>query len=55
MKQKLYKVLEFTTTGWEVPGDEFRKLTKEVASERIEYLLSEGTSPNRIKAVPDDD
>ena len=39
MMQKLYKVLEFTTTGWEVPGDEFRKLTKEVASEKIEYLL----------------
>ena len=40
--EKLYKVMEFTTTGWEVPGDEFKKLTKEVATDRINYLLNEG-------------
>lgn len=53
--EKLYKVLEFTTQGWEVPGDEFRKLTKEVATQRIQYLMNEGISPDRIKAVPDND
>ena len=34
--EKLYKVMEYTTVGWEVPGDEFRKLTKEVATQRIQ-------------------
>jgi hypothetical protein len=53
--EKLYKVMEFTTQGWEVPGDEFRKLTKEIATDRINYLLNEGISPDRIKAVPDND
>jgi|TARA_B100001094_G_scaffold144170_1_gene139680 hypothetical protein len=53
--EQLYKVLEFTTTGWEVPNSEFRKLTKEDAKQKIDYLLSEGTSPSRIKAVPDND
>tara|TARA_Y100000004_G_scaffold52818_1_gene58666 strand:+ start:2687 stop:2851 length:165 start_codon:yes stop_codon:yes gene_type:complete len=51
--EKLYKVMEFTTTGWEVPGDEYKGLTKERAKELINYLLNEGVSPDKIKAVPD--
>ena len=47
--------MELTTTGWEVPDNDFRKLTKKVATERINYLLNEGVNPDRIKAVPDND
>ena len=50
---KLYRVMEFTTTGWEIPGDEYRQLTKERAKEMIDYLLNEGVSPDKIKAVPE--
>ncbi len=45
--------MEFTTTGWEIPGDEYRQLTKEKAKEMIDYLLNEGVSPDKIKAVPE--
>jgi len=53
--ENLYKVMELTTQGWAVPTDEFKKLSKEQAKQKIEYLLSEGISPDRIKAVPDND
>ena len=53
--EKLYKVMELTTQGWAVPNTNFTKLTKEQAKQKIDYLLNEGISPDRIKAFVDND
>lgn len=52
-KEKLYRVEEFVTTGWEVVPGNSTKLNKEQASALLEELISEGTNPNRLRAIPD--
>ncbi len=52
--EKLYKIQEFSTTGWEdVSEPNCSKLTREQCSIRIEELLSEGYNPNRLQAILD--
>jgi hypothetical protein len=52
--EKLYKIQEYSTTGWEDVSEPMcRKLTKEQCSIRIEELLAEGYNPNRLQAIPD--
>ena len=50
--EKLYKLLQYSTMGWE---EVYTKLTKEQCSKEIQNLLAEGTNPQYIKAVPDED
>jgi hypothetical protein len=50
--EQLYKLLQYSTIGWE---EVYTKLTKEQCSRKIESLLAEGTNPQYIKAVPDND
>ena len=52
-EEKLYRVEEFVTTGWEVVPGNSTKLNKDQAKELLEELIGEGTSPNRLRAVPD--
>ena len=51
--EKLYRVEEFVTTGWEVVPGKSTGLNKEQASALLEVLISEGTNPNRLRAIPD--
>jgi hypothetical protein len=51
--ERLYRVEEMCTTGWELVDESSVRLTKDQARERLESLLNEGRSPNSIRAVPD--
>jgi hypothetical protein len=50
--EKLYKLLQYSTIGWE---EVYTKLTKEQCSREIENLLAEGINPQYIKVVPDEE
>jgi hypothetical protein len=52
-EEKLYRVEEFVTTGWEVVPGNSTKLNKDQAKELLEELIGEGTNPDRLRAVPD--
>lgn len=49
----LYRIEEFTTTGWELIHENEVKLTKEVCAEHIQYYMNEGVSPDRLRVVVD--
>jgi len=51
--EKLYRVEEFVTTGWEVVPGNSTKLNKEQATQLLEELINEGTNPKRLRAIPD--
>jgi len=53
MEEKLWKILEENTTGWELAELDAVKLTKEQAKARLEQYINEGRNPNRLRAVPD--
>ena len=52
-EEKLYRVEEFVTTGWEVVPGNSTKLNKDQAKALLEELIGEGTNPSRLRAVPD--
>ena len=52
-EEKLYRIEEFNTTGWEVVPGKSTGLNKEQAKERLNELIEEGTNPNRLRAIPD--
>jgi len=52
---KLYKIVELGTMGWETVGSQYRKLTREQAKDFIFSLIEEGYNPNYLRAVPDND
>jgi hypothetical protein len=52
-EEKLYRIEEYNTTGWEVVPGRSTQLTKPQASQRLEELLAEGYNPNRLRATPD--
>jgi len=53
--EKLYRIEELTTTGWELVDDATvsTQLTKEKATEKLNALIAEGYNPNRLRAVAD--
>jgi hypothetical protein len=52
-EEKLYRIEEYNTTGWEVVPGKSTQLTKPEAKQRLEELIEEGTNPNRLRATPD--
>jgi hypothetical protein len=50
-EEKLYRVEEFCTTGWELVEEH---LTRSQASDKLQSLLSEGYNPNHLRAVRED-
>ena len=50
---QLYRIEEFTTTGWELINENDVKMTKEVCAQRLRYYTDEGVSPDRLRAVVD--
>ena len=47
--EKLYDVLEVSTNGMNPPDASYTSLTRVVATQKYESLLSEGVSPDDIK------
>ena len=55
-RNKLYRIEEFNTTGWEVIDPKYDlKLSKADAKVRLEAYMAEGYSPERLRAVFDED
>jgi hypothetical protein len=50
---KLYRIEELTTAGWELVEVTDVKLTREEASKRLEAYIAEGYNPNRLRATLD--
>lgn len=51
--EKLYRVEELGTTGWELIEHDACGLTKPQTVKKLESFLNQGYSPDRIRAVPD--
>ena len=49
--ERLYNVLEEQTNGFFPPDTSYTSLTRVVASQKYESLLSQGVSPDSIKIV----
>lgn len=49
--EKLYRIEEFCTTGWELVEEH---LTRSEASTKLQALIHEGTNPNYLRAVRED-
>jgi len=51
--EKLYRIEELCTDGWALIEREDQGLTKEEATKRLNAYLSDGYSPQRLRAVID--
>jgi hypothetical protein len=51
--EALYRIEEFTTVGWELIDEKEVQLTREVCSEHLQYYVSHGMSPDRLRVVVD--
>ena len=51
--EKLYRIEELATSGWELIETTDVRLSKEQASERLNALIAEGYNPNRLRVVVD--
>ena len=49
--QRLYDVLEEQTNGFFAPDSSYSSLSRAEATQKYEYLLSEGVAPDNIKIV----
>lgn len=50
--EKLYRVEELCTTGWELVDLKYTNMTKERTKEVLDQLIAEGYNPNTLRAVP---
>ena len=50
---KLYRIEELQTAGWELLDDKAVKLTKDHAKARLDSAIAEGINPNRLRAIPE--
>jgi hypothetical protein len=53
--ETLYRIEEFSTTGWNLIEEHQRKLTKENCKHQLDVYLQNGVNPNHLRAVPDCD
>jgi hypothetical protein len=49
---QLYRIEELFTTGWEVTDS---KMSKEDCKKKLEGLLADGISPDRLRVVAEHD
>ena len=52
-EEKLYRIEEMSTTGWEVLDEEYTQLTREQAKEKLGLLIQSGHNPNYLRATID--
>tara|TARA_B100000965_G_C19112259_1_gene549593 strand:+ start:284 stop:454 length:171 start_codon:yes stop_codon:yes gene_type:complete len=53
MSQKLYRVEQLSTVGWELVDEKAVKLTKDQAKIVLENVISDGVNPNDLRAIPE--
>jgi len=53
MEEKLYRVEELCTTGWELVDTKYTNMTKDRTKEVLELLITEGYNPNSLRAIPE--
>jgi hypothetical protein len=53
--EKLYRIEELYTGGWELIDESASKLTREQCDQRLQYYIEQGYNPNYIRAIPDVD
>jgi hypothetical protein len=51
--ENLYRIEELFTTGWDLLNPKLVKLTKDECKKQLEILMNEGHSPERLRAVLD--
>jgi hypothetical protein len=51
--ESLYRIEEFTTTGWELIDEKEVQLTREVCTQRIQHYMNEGISLDRLRVIVD--
>jgi predicted RNase H-like HicB family nuclease len=51
--EKLYRIEELMTGGWDILDGNSKGLTREQAKARLEEAIAEGLNPNRLRAIPD--
>ena len=54
-EEKLYKIVEQTSTGWALSDSAAQNLTREECNQWIRNLLDRGANPNDFKAVLQND
>jgi len=53
--EKLYRIEELCTTGWELIDPEKVKLTREECKQQLDIYIESGYNPNALRAVIDND
>ena len=53
--EKLYRIEELCTSGWELIDPEKVKLTKDQCKVYLEDYIASGYNPNALRAVVDND
>lgn len=51
--EKLYRIEELTTAGWQLVDTTDVKLTREQAKEKLDVYIADGYNPNRLRATLD--
>ena len=51
--EKLYRVEELCTTGWELVDERYVQMTRERTKQVLEELIADGYNPNSLRAVPE--
>lgn len=52
--ERLYRIEELCTSGWQTQDDDTVKMTKDQATQKVNDLLAEGYNPNRLRVVVDE-
>jgi hypothetical protein len=50
--EKLYRIEELCTSGWELVDEKYVNMTKEVTQQVLNELIADGYNPNALRAVP---
>lgn len=53
--EQLYRIEEYFTNGWELANPLLVKMTKEQCKEQLEILIQQGSNPDYLRAVPDNE
>lgn len=51
--ERVYRIEELCTTGWELVDEKYTGMTKEKTQEVLNDLIAEGYNPNSLRAVPE--
>jgi hypothetical protein len=51
--EKVYRIEELCTTGWELVDEKYVQMSKERTEQVLKSLIAEGYNPNALRAVPE--